>query len=256
MKQFLLPALGLILGGTFTFTSFAKINENKPIKIPSTPLYYAAELAQSDTQLLLQEKELDKLAKKLNWTQRVLIQERAKQRKIKTTLISSEFLNNSAKASIYQPNQDNSKLVQSVTKLIAKYQSPISPDRWVELSQELNFPLNFLLASAHFESHFGTRGRAVKTKNIYNIGNTDGGDYKPVAHDKYNSFNDDFESGIINFASLIRNCYFYENEEIDLKTFIKRDFRAVRCSQKGKRYMSDRLAKIKYFWLANKQYKF
>jgi hypothetical protein len=92
----------------------------------------------------------------------------------------------------------------------------------------------------------------VQTRNIFNVGNTDGGDYKAVRRDSFNSFNNSYEEGVVKLTKLIRDCYFYENERPDLKLFIERDFRAVRCLQVGKRYMSDRFAKYKYRLLSKK----
>ena len=136
--------------------------------------------------------------------------------------------------------------VEQVKAVIGKNKSPISAERWIELSNELDMPLDFLLVSAFQESHFGTKGRAVQTQNIFNVGNTDCGDGKPAVEDECNRFIESWEVGVFEFAKLIKNCYFNENEEIKIKTWIERDFRAVRCNFKGKRYMSDSFSKFKY----------
>jgi hypothetical protein len=225
MKNYIMPILGLALSGSFAYASI--LNYSKPLKIPHEEISFVSELASSKAELELLKSEKALVEKKLKYTQKVLIRERQARQKL------------SAKKKPISPY-----LINKVKKIVKN--SPIPAVRWIELSQELNFPLDFLLTAAKIESHFGTRGRAVKTKNIFNVGNTDGGDYKPVAHNEFNSFNSSFEAGLIRYAELIRNCYFFENEEISLKTFIQRDFRAVRCSQVGKRYMSDRLATPKY----------
>jgi hypothetical protein len=154
---------------------------------------------------------------------------------------------NSATSQENKENKENTaQLIEETKKIIGDNPSPISPERWVELSQELDFPLDFMLAVAHNESHFGTRGRAVETKNIFNVGNTDCGDGKPVQKDHCNNFIDSYELGVLEFAKLIKNCYFEEDEQITIEKWIERDFRAVRCEIKGKRYMTDKFSKFKY----------
>jgi hypothetical protein len=113
-------------------------------------------------------------------------------------------------------------------------------------SAKSGVPADFILAVGHNESHMGTKGRAVQTKNPMNVGNTDGGDYKTVRCGIYNNCLSDWQAGLDAFTSLITRCYFHEGEEIKLQTWIDRDFRAVRCNIAGKRYMSDTRAGIKY----------
>jgi hypothetical protein len=136
--------------------------------------------------------------------------------------------------------------VEQVKAVIGKNKTPITPERWIELSNDLDIPLDFLLTVAFQESHFGTKGRAVETQNIFNVGNTDCGDGKVVTRDECNRFIESWEIGVLEFSKLIKDCYFYENEEIKIETWIDRDFKAVRCEIKGKRYMSDKFSKFKY----------
>ena len=226
MKNYIMPILGLALSGSFAYASI--LNYSKPFLIPTQEITFVSELASSKAELELLAKEKALIERKLKYTRMVLIKERQARQKL--SAVSKKPI--------------SPYLLNKVKKIVKN--SPIPAVRWIELSQELNFPLDFLLTAAKIESHFGTRGRAVKTKNIFNVGNTDGGDYKTVTHNEFNSFNSSFEAGLIRYAKLIRNCYFFEDEEISLKTFIQRDFKAVRCSQAGKRYMSDKLAKPKY----------
>lgn len=131
---------------------------------------------------------------------------------------------------------------------MSKYtpQSPIAPETVLLVANQNNFPVSFMLAVGHNESHLGSKGRAVQTRNPMNVGNTDGGDYKAVKCGVYNNCLERFDTGLTIFVDLIKRCYFHENEEIKLSTFMKRDFRAVRCNVKGKRYMTDTKALIKY----------
>ena len=256
MKNYIMPILGLALSGSFAYASI--LNYSKPIKIPHQEISFISELASSKAELELLAKEKKLLEQKLKYTQKVLTRERQAKQKLSAKL--NDYAPNLLTKQLVKTNIANSYfkaekkpispyLLNKVKKIVKN--SPIPAVRWIELSQELNFPLDFLLTAGKIESHFGTRGRAVQTKNIFNVGNTDGGDYKAVKYNSFNSFNSSFEAGLIRYVDLIRNCYFFEGEEIRLKTFIQRDFRAVRCSQAGKRYMTDRLAKPKYKIISN-----
>jgi len=124
--------------------------------------------------------------------------------------------------------------------------SPISAEMIYKNSVKSGIPASFFLAACHNESHCGTMGRAVETKNVFNVGNTDCGDHKPVAKDNCNNFINDWQKGFDTFTSLIKTCYFKPNEPITLQTWIARDFRAVSCNIIGKRYMTSPLARELY----------
>lgn len=136
--------------------------------------------------------------------------------------------------------------VQRAINVLSFGKSPLTAEMVSNASKSSGVPVDFILTAGTLESHLGTAGRAVPTKNAFNLGNTDCGDYKPAVRNSCNSFKNDWESGLNAFTSLIRNCYFDEGEKITLETYIARDFRAVRCSVKGSRYMTDRMAKSKY----------
>lgn len=124
--------------------------------------------------------------------------------------------------------------------------SPITTDMIINVSKHYNIPAGFVLAVGHNESHMGTKGRAAETMNPMNVGNTDAGDYKAVVCGVANNCLNGWEEGLDAFGKLIRDCYFHEGEQINLKTWVDRDFRAVRCGLEGKRYMTDRGALSKY----------
>jgi len=116
----------------------------------------------------------------------------------------------------------------------------------LDLSNKYNIQVRVFLAFAHNESHFGTKGRAVQTKNPYNVGNTDAGDFKAVNCQFANNCLPDVKTGTELFAKLIRNKYLHEDEKGTLEVLIQRDFRAVRGDVKGKRYQTDPKAVMKY----------
>lgn len=106
-------------------------------------------------------------------------------------------------------------------------------------SKKYNLPVNIILGFGHLESHMGTKGRAVETKNPMNVGNTTAGDYKGVKCGVYNNCLSSWQEGLNQFARLITECYFNENEPREYKTLIDRNFIAQRCNIKGLRYMTD-----------------
>jgi hypothetical protein len=130
--------------------------------------------------------------------------------------------------------------------------SPLNAEMIIETSQASGVPVDFILTVCHAESHCGTKGRAVQTKNPFNVGNTDAGDWKSVVCGRANWCLNSWAEGLAKFTALIKNCYFEEGEKITLTKYIDRDFRAVRCGIQGKRYMTDRNAAAKYLELMHK----
>jgi len=152
-------------------------------------------------------------------------------------------------------SQDNTVAPSARADKVAKTQayidkysnnSPLTGEMLVKISEERNFPVSFMLAVAHNESHFGTKGRAVGTNNPYNVGNTDAGDYKAVQCGVANWCLESPEQGVHTFVDLISTRYFNEGEQISLQTWIDRDFRAVNGTIAGKRYQTDKQALVKY----------
>ena len=111
----------------------------------------------------------------------------------------------------------------------------------VASSKRTGTPVDMYLIMGISESHLGTRGRAVATKNIYNVGNTDGGDGNS-ANDprfaKYNSFQKDWVAGLDRFGHLIADKYF-PGTTPSMQQFIDNDFRMPN----GLRYMTSSQAK-------------
>lgn len=71
-------------------------------------------------------------------------------------------------------------LVEEVGSYINKYapKSKMSADSIVTKCLEKDYDISLLLAQAHIESHFGTKGRALKTNSVFGIGAWDNGENK------------------------------------------------------------------------------
>jgi hypothetical protein len=151
---------------------------------------------------------------------------------------------------------DNNKadLIERTKKYFKTYfpKSPVKPEYLVNLSQEKDFPLDFILLNGHLESHMCTAGRGATSKNCHNVNNTDAGDYKPTVCGQYTQCNSKYEIGEVQFIELIKNCYMNKGETITLQSWLDRDFRVVRtvkpfCSAApGARYMTDKKSLYKY----------
>jgi hypothetical protein len=131
--------------------------------------------------------------------------------------------------------------IPSIQSYISTYfpDTPVTAEMLANQSKKSKVPVGFILAAGHNESHMGTKGRAVETQNVFNVGNTDAGDYKPTVCGQASNCLSNWQQGLDAFTDLITKCYFNENEEIKLETWISRDFRAVRCDINGKRYMTN-----------------
>lgn len=130
------------------------------------------------------------------------------------------------------------KYLWSVTEPKVRVYSPVPSSKICEISEAENFPVDFLLVAGIAEGHFGTRGAATETLNIFNVGNTDCGDNRKRVDDGCSRFESSWVDSIYTYINLIRNCYFLEGEPISLDTFINRNFIAQRCDVKGLRYMT------------------
>jgi protein involved in sex pheromone biosynthesis len=150
--------------------------------------------------------------------------------------------------SVVHPTQVTTLSINQIQKYKDNYfpTSPITAEMIFNQSAKSGVPADFILAVGHNESHMGTKGRAVQTKNPMNVGNVTAGDNKPTNCSQHSNCLNDWQTGLDAFTSLISQCYFHEDEEIKLQTWIDRDFRAVRCNIAGKRYMTDTRASIKY----------
>lgn len=86
--------------------------------------------------------------------------------------------------------------------------STINPELLVSMCQKYNLNITFVLAQGLLESHFGTRGRALTTKSIFNVGAWDSGKIIYT----YKDVNESIEP----YMQLIRNEYLVNKKLLDL----------------------------------------
>lgn len=81
------------------------------------------------------------------------------------------------------------KLQQSKGQLvdeIDKYIKSVAPNSilnariLLEICEEYNIDIKFVLAQGHIESHFGTKGMALKTNSVFNVFAYDGKNYSQI----------------------------------------------------------------------------
>ena len=183
----------------------------------------ALEIAQEELEIINKQIELEKKKQGLNVEQKVSVAT------IDTPALQAQ--------AVIEPKTDQRHAIEAYR---AKYfpNSPVTTDMIIKASEESGVPAGFILAVGHNESHMGTKGRAVATKNPFNVGNVTAGDNKPTNCNRFSNCLNDWQEGVNAFTSLITRCYFNEGEPIKLQTWIDRDFRAVRCNIAGKRYMT------------------
>jgi flagellum-specific peptidoglycan hydrolase FlgJ len=70
----------------------------------------------------------------------------------------------------------NQKEIQSYIEKYSDGKSPITAQDVIDVSAKYGIPVEFILAQGRLESNFGTKGRAARTNNIYNIANYTSGD--------------------------------------------------------------------------------
>lgn len=126
------------------------------------------------------------------------------------TLGSSDIKNEELyfKQEIYR--QTTSELVIAVSSYINSYgaDSQLSAKLIITLSDMYDINLKLILAQAHLESHFGTKGIAKQTNSIFNVGTFDNGTVLYTYDDPNNS--------IEPYLILLRNNYLIDKNEDDL----------------------------------------
>ena len=103
-----------------------------------------------------------------------------------------------------------SELIVAVSDYILTYNnsSQLSANLIISLSDLYDINLNFILAQAHLESHFGTQGLAKYTNSVFNVGSYDDGQ---IRH-KYNHPNESIEP----YLQLLQKNYLVNKSEEDL----------------------------------------
>lgn len=130
--------------------------------------------------------------------------------------------------------------VSSVQQIINKFsggKSPLTAQDYLNASKATGVPVDALLAQGALESGFGTKGVAVKTKNVGNVGNTDSG-----ATESQSSW----YNGLLRQATLLSKEYNYQGG-FTADKFIASNF----VRPRGGRYASDPGYKGKYVSILN-----
>lgn len=117
---------------------------------------------------------------------------------------------------------------QKVSIIINNYsngKSPLTANDYIKVSKDTGVPIDLLLAQGIQESNFGTKGRAVRTKNVGNVGNTDSGaaEYK-----------DSWLQGLYRQAILLKEEYGVQSTN-DVQRLLNTRFKRP----KGGHYASD-----------------
>ncbi len=124
--------------------------------------------------------------------------------------------------------QSGGLTVDRIQKIINRYsggKSPFTAQDYIEVSKSTGVPIDLLLAQGIQESNLGTQGRAVRTKNVGNVGNTDDGTA---------SYNNSWKDGLYRQANLLKKEYKVSGIS-DVQRIVSNDF--IR-SVKGGRYAS------------------
>jgi flagellum-specific peptidoglycan hydrolase FlgJ len=88
--------------------------------------------------------------------------------------------------------------------------SPITAKDIIDVSAKYNVPVEIILAQGAMESNFGTKGRAARTNNIFNVGNTTSGDDMKKDSKEQQAVSRKFDSwidGLDAYASLMSRRY-------------------------------------------------
>ena len=136
--------------------------------------------------------------------------------------------------------------VQAYIDKMSGGKSPLNASFFIRISEETQVPIQLILAQAAQESNFGTKGRAVRTKNMFNIGNYTEGDLYPAGHPK-NTMNSKFmnswEKGAYAYANIVKRDYLKDKDMNELLNSY--------VSDKG-RYAEDLNYEKKLKWHLNK----
>ena len=129
---------------------------------------------------------------------------------------------------VYKDGGLTKENVQGIIDKYSKGKSPLTAENYIKVSNETGVPIELLLVQGIQESNFGTAGRAVRTKNVGNVGNTDDGSARNM---------DSWEDGLRAQANLLKKEYGATSKEA-VRGLIENGF--VRTKDKA-RYASDPL---------------
>lgn len=100
--------------------------------------------------------------------------------------------------------------IQSFIDAKSGGKSPITAKNVIDVSAKYNVPVELILAQGAMESNFGTKGRAARTNNIFNVGNVTAGDTMKKDSPEQKAASKSFDSwidGLDAYASLISRRY-------------------------------------------------
>lgn len=127
---------------------------------------------------------------------------------------------------VYKDGGLTKKNIQGIINKYSKGKSPLTADNYLKVSNETGVPVELLLVQGIQESNFGTAGRAVRTKNVGNVGNTDDGKARNMSS---------WEDGLRVQANLLKREYGATSMDA-VKNLVQNGF--VRTKDKA-RYASD-----------------
>lgn len=104
--------------------------------------------------------------------------------------------------------------IQTIINKYGRGKSPFTANDYIEVSKNTGVPVDLLLAQGIQESNLGTQGRAVRTRNVGNVGNTDNG-----AENHQNTW----LSGLYRQADLLKKEYKVSSAS-DVQRLISNDF--------------------------------
>ena len=90
--------------------------------------------------------------------------------------VSMEGALNQAPVTMNRDFAVNQREIQSYIEKYSDGNSPVTAQDVIDVSAKYGVPVEFILAQGRLESNFGTKGRAARTNNIYNVGNYTSGD--------------------------------------------------------------------------------
>lgn len=134
-----------------------------------------------------------------------------------------------------KPPRYSVERVQAIIDKFSGGKSPLKAQDFIKVAIEEKVPLDLMLAQAAAESGFGTKGRAVRTKNVFNIGNYTQGDQlskdDPLM-DRYSTYMPTWMDGLKAYARNMRSNYLTRGKGTQdlLKKFV---------NKQGQRYAAD-----------------
>ena len=126
--------------------------------------------------------------------------------------------------------QEGGLTLTKIQNIINRYgggKSPFTVNDYIEVSKNTGVPIDLLLAQGIQESNLGTQGRAVRTRNVGNVGNTDNGTA---------NYQNSWIKGLYRQADLLKKEY-KVTDTTDVQRLVSNNF--IR-PERGGRYATDK----------------